>query len=172
MSLFSKVFGSGDGGGSKVIMPGTSEHILGIAVDGSGMLRTSRRAAAAGWGYLGVFYSCNPSDEYVQYLPRDVAGPVITNKRGAGYIGARVATNNTSEVTGQVKGLEWANTLCWLHLARIIILYDSVWAADLVRGRTVGWEHRELTAHAEQVLTAAEGRTEVLFQHVRGAQRV
>ena len=122
-----------------------------VYTDGSG------QEAGAGWGWVAV----QGEEE-----KRARRGPVVLGEKSEGWRGAERATNNTGELTAILEALEWAASS---GVGKVVIRYDSQYAACMTRGEWKAKVNKVLVDQCRKALGRAEGKgCEVGWKHVKG----
>lgn len=105
----------------------TANNLLFVGTDGSGSSGKATPHTRAGWGFV------ISHDRIGEHIFSKGWGGVVTDHRQAQYLGARVGSNNTGELTALCEAMLWALERN-LTQATMHILYDSKWAANMARG--------------------------------------
>ena len=96
-------------------------------------------------------------------------GRVITDAGHPSYLGARVGSNNTGELTAWMEAAIWLlNTTSNCAPATVTFCYDSRWMASMVRGHWKPRKHRCMVLQARDLLAQLSQRTTVRWHWVKG----
>lgn len=129
-----------------------------LYVDGSFM------EFGTGWGLVVVIVT----SDSVYHLWDILAGPVPTNPRDDEYEGAQVGSNNTAELTAQLRGHRYGRLeLPWS--LPVVVRFDSFFANDVTSGQYNTKSNRMLSGMARgERSTHTAVREKLGGAHVRG----
>ena len=136
----------------------TMEEDWDIYTDGSGSSGRCRENTPAGWGFVVV------CDNQKIHTSR---GPVQTDPRSVYYLGARVGSNNTGELSAWLEAALYLLTLQTLP-STVTFFYDSKWTAGMVRGEHRPKRHKQLVYYAKEAFQILQTRTTVQWCWVKG----
>ena len=128
-----------------------------IYTDGSGSSGRCRENTPAGWGFVVV------CDNQKIHTSR---GPVQTDPRSVYYLGARVGSNNTGELSAWLEAALYLLTLQTLP-SSVTFYYDSKWTAGMVRGEHRPKRHKQLVYYAKEAFQILQTRTTVQWCWVK-----
>ena len=130
--------------------------VWGVAGYGAAVLRLMEATAADG-------------DEAAFDTVADIFGPVVTEKPSHWFLECERGTNNTGEICGIIQALLW---LLYFDMeddkVDVIILYDSMYAADVIQGTKKAKANTEVVQLAQAQLTQVRAQRQVTFIHVKG----
>lgn len=137
---------------------------LNIYTNGSG---GPNEQMGAGWGFAA--YDGNHD---FNFPCAKSYGPVIVEPWCPCFLGATAHTNNTAEISAMVEALLWVEELADSHageeLMRVVMYYDSEYAASTVRGMWQGRCNMELANNAKLVVQRVRGKVQLVWKHVYG----
>jgi len=128
-----------------------------IYTDGAGPSgnQPSTEKTPAGWGFVAM-------DTHVRL---ESAGAVLTDSQHPRWLGARVGSNNTGELTAILEGAVWA-----FHTPTVQAVdfrYDSEYAAKLAAGEWEPTANLHLVAAVRLAIKQLKSRVDVSFTHVK-----
>lgn len=119
----------------------------------------SRTMGVAGWGFVVV--------DKEENVVVEKYGSVALSKKSEEYMGAEVATNNTAELSGIGKALQWI--LALPEVGKVCLKYDSDYASKSVQGIFNGKKNKELIVFIRNIYAQVQEKGwEVAFKHVKG----
>ena len=99
------------------------------------------------------------------HVRHEAAGAVLTDPQHARWLGAKVGSNNTGELTAILEGAVWA-----FHnptVQAVDFRYDSKYAAKLAAGEWEPTANLLLAAAGRQAIKQLQSRVAVTFTHVK-----
>ena len=106
--------------------------------DGAGTRGKASRATPAGWGW-----ALQQGSTWLE-----ASGPVCTDPHHAKYIGARVGSNNTGELSAIIEALLFALEH---EYTKVVIYSDSEWSINMITGKWRPKTSTELVALAQRL---------------------
>jgi len=142
------------------------EHSIRIYTDGG--CDDSGEGGIAGWGACVVHVERPDAQPESDETPvADLWGRVVLDRRSEWFQGCARATNNTGELTGIAQALLWL-----LHIDEdmdpAVIVYDSMYAANMVQGRWQPKTNLEVIEQGVRLLAKVRARRVVHFVHSKG----
>ena len=122
----------------------------------------------AGWGVVVLEKQAETGSGQTLRQVAELHGPVELNQSSPWFLGAKVASNNTGELSGI------AHALIWLRdegsQVPAAIIYDSDYAAKITQGIYKAHKNRMLAGSCRRLCTAERQRRDggVTFVHVKG----
>ena len=98
-------------------------------------------------------------------LHHEAAGPVLTDPKSDGYIGAEVGSNNTAELSGFAAALRWLLMEGGEEAAEIRA--DSTYAGNLASGAWKAKANRALVAHVQALWDEVAALRPLSWSHVK-----
>ena len=136
----------------------TDKREIHIYTDGS----CSKDNKWAGWGMVVT----KPAENNLE--PEKYYAPITTNFRNPESLGNNRKTNNTAELTGIARALEYICEIKMPENAKITIRYDSKMAANMARGIWKPKANAELIENVKTLRKNAEDIVgEITFEHVK-----
>ncbi len=135
------------------------------ATDGSGSSGRTTAHTRAGWGYA---ISSAEHDMQPEFL-FEGHGPVVTDHRQPQFLGALVGSNNTGELTALCEALLFFLERGIVN-ARIVVVFDSKWAANMIRGHWKPKTNRQLVRTAQTILGKVQAHNTIEWKWVKGHQ--
>ena len=106
--------------------------------DGAGTKGKATRVTPAGWGWC-----VKQGQDWI-----DACGPVCTDPSHIKYLGARIGSNNTGEITAIIEALLFALEHEYTH---VTILSDSQWAINMITGKWRPKTNKDLVFLAQKL---------------------
>ena len=106
--------------------------------DGAGTKGKATRVTPAGWGWC-----VKQGQDWI-----DACGPVCTDPSHIKYLGARIGSNNTGEITAIIEALLFALEHEYTHAT---ILSDSQWAINMITGKWRPKTNKDLVFLAQKL---------------------
>ena len=138
-------------------LPTSNDHTAECTfyTDGSGTRGRCTAASPAGWGWC-----TERTGEDGELEWTDASGPVITDPDHTAYLGARVGSNNTAELSAIAEALLYAHEQAY-H--RVIIRSDSQWAINVITGKWRPKTHHNLINCIRSLLKFPKGRAKLFW---------
>ena len=142
------------------------EHSIRIYTDGG--CDDNGEGGIAGWGACVVHVDRPDAQPESDETPvADLWGRAVLDRRSEWFQGCARATNNTGELTGIAQALLWL-----LHIDEdtdpAVIVYDSMYAANMVQGRWQPKTNLEVIEQGVRLLAKVRARRAVHFVHSKG----
>ena len=128
--------------------------------DGAGTKGKATGTTPAGWGWCARL---SPNGDGTTPPDLTASGPVCTDQRHVKYIGARVGSNNTGELTAIIEALLYAHEL---EYREVVIYADSQWSLNMITGKWRPKTNKDLVLLAQTL--AYEAGIKTSFQWVKG----
>ena len=93
------------------------------------------------------------------------AGPVLTDPKAPGFLGAEVGSNNTAELSAFAQALRWL--LMQTSDEPALIRADSIYAGNLADGSWKPKANRALVARVQALWKEVKEQRELAWDHVR-----
>ena len=137
--------------------PTSSDHTAECTfyTDGSGTRGRCTAASPAGWGWC---TERTGEDGELEWI--DASGPVITDPDHTAFLGARVGSNNTAELSAIAEALLYAHEQSY-H--KIIIRSDSQWAINVITGKWRPKTHHNLINYIRTLLKFPRGKAKLFW---------
>ena len=132
---------------------------LTIFTDGSGDTGRCSSRTPAGWGWTGSF---NSRDFF------DSAGPVQVHPSDPGFLGARVGSNNTAELSAWMEAALFLLAQPEALPADLTFVYDSKWTAHMVTGHWRPKRHKAMISLARALYLNLSSKICVHWVWVKG----
>ena len=135
----------------------TANHEYQVYTDGSGSRGQATSATPAGWGVI-----MQQGHSHIEGY-----GRVNTDYSSPFYLGATVGSNNTAELSAIMEAM-----LYLLHAkvrpGKVVINYDSKWAAQMTRGHARPKRHKIMVANARCIYEQLDGVAQVEWKWIKG----
>ena len=135
----------------------TESYEYQVYTDGSGSRGQATSVTAAGWG---VFMQQGHS--YIEGY-----GRVNTDYSSPFYLGATVGSNNTAELSAIMEAMLYLLQVK-VKPGKVVINYDSKWAAQMTRGHARPKRHKVMVANARRIYTQLEDAAQVEWKWIKG----
>lgn len=146
-------------------MKGVSERKWSLYVDGSclGNQNVDSDTPAA-WAVV-IVTGDNGLGKGNGEIHEEFSDIVVTDESHENYIGAKVGSNNTAELSGFAAALRWL--LVEGGEEQAVIRADSQYAGNLACGAWKAKANRELVAHVQSLWDAVAELRDLSWEHVR-----
>ena len=146
-------------------MKGVSERIWSLYVDGSCLGNQNVDAdTPAAWAVV-IVTGDNGLGKGNGEIHEEFSDIVVTDESHENYIGAKVGSNNTAELSGFAAALRWL--LVEGGEEHAVIRADSQYAGNLACGAWKAKANRELVAHVQALWDAVAELRGLSWEHVR-----
>ena len=141
-----------------IIPTSTNTSSAQVYTDGSGTTGYCSAVTSAGWGFVILF----PDEPLIE-----ACGPVTTDCSASDYLGARVGSNNTGELSAWIE-----SALFLLEVpsppSTITFYYDSKWTHGMVTGKFRPKRHREMVALSKHLLAKLSSKSTIRWVWIKG----
>ena len=144
-----------------------THHNINVYTDGS--FKASNpdygTPATAGWGAVFQHIGDSLQDQFSPMTR--LYGPVVTNTRSQYYLGAKVKTNNTAELSAVAEAFLYVQHNP-LPCRQITVLYDSKYAANMIRGTWTPRHNRALINTCQELYQQIRQIYQISWKWIRG----
>lgn len=136
-----------------------------LYVDGSCLNNVNvNKETDAGWGFLVVEGDLPLGNGKGEIIYED-NGLVITDSSSKNYLGAKVGSNNTGELSAIAHALRWI--LMNTKNENVEICTDSTYAGNIACGKWKAKANKELAAKVQKLWNEVETKQKLTWRHVR-----